>query len=80
MARKAIRLPKEFKKYFWDVEFKKLSLKKYPEFILGRIMNYGNLQALKWLLKFPKRVIMKVVRTNRELDSKTRNFWQVVYE
>ena len=76
---KESRLPQEFKKYFWDVEFSGLSLKKYPDFILGRIMNLGNLQALKWLLKIPKQEIMRVVKTNREIDLKTRNFWRVIY-
>lgn len=74
-----IRLPKEFKKYFWDVDFKKLSFKKYPEFILMRVMKYGNLFALRWLLKVPKELILKVVRESRELDPKTRNYWQIVY-
>jgi hypothetical protein len=77
--RKNIQLPKEFKKYFWDVDFKKLSLKKYPEFVLGRIMNYGNVKALKWLLKLPKQLILRVAENNRELDAKTVNFWKVVY-
>lgn len=73
------KIPREFKGYFWDVDFNKLSMKRYPEFILERVMRYGNLRALRWLLAFPKDKIMEVVKKSRELDSKTRNFWQVVY-
>lgn len=73
------RLPKEFKKYFWDVEFKKLSLKKHINFILSRLMNLGDQKVLKWLLQFPPKVIMKVVRESRELDAKANNYWLYIY-
>jgi len=73
------KLPKEFKRYFWDVDFNKLSLKKHLRFILERVMNFGDLRALRWLLRFPKKQIMAVVNDSREIDAKTRNFWRVVY-
>ena len=79
MRAKGDRLPKEFKKYFWDVDFKTLSLKKYPIFVLERIMKLGDLRALRWLLKVPKKKIMKVLENSRELDKKTRNYWRVIY-
>jgi len=79
MAKREKQLPKEFKKYFWDVEFERLSFKKYPVFILERVMRLGDVRVLKWLLKVPKQKIMEVVKKSRELDAKTRNFWQVVY-
>jgi hypothetical protein len=43
------RLPEEFRKYFWDVDYDDLSLDKYPKFIAERIMNYGDLDSVKWL-------------------------------
>lgn len=77
--RKNNQLPKEFKKYFWDVDFNDLSFKKYFDFVLGRIMNLGDLKALKWLLGIPRNKVLNVIRTNREIDLKTKNFWRVVY-
>ena len=77
--RKNIRLPKEFKKYFWDVDFKRLSLRKNTNYILSRLMNFGNQSVFKWLLQFPSGVIMKVVQESRELDDKTRNYWTFIY-
>ena len=74
------RLPPEFKRYFWDVEFKRLSLKKHTNFVLSRVMNYGDQRVLKWLFQLPKEMILKVVRTSRELDNKTRNYWTFIYE
>jgi len=76
---KDIKIPKEFKKYFWDVDFGKLSFKKHYNFILTRVMNFGNFKALCWLFKIPKDKIKETVRTSRELDAKTRNYWQIIY-
>ena len=74
-----MKLPKEFKKYFWDVDFKKLSIKKHASFVLSRLMNLGDQKVLKWLLRFPPKLVMKVVRESRELDEKTRNYWTFIY-
>lgn len=79
MKHKAIRLPKEFKKYFWDVDFKKLSLRKNMNFILSRLMNLGDQEVLKWLFGFPPKTIVEVARGSRELDDKTRNYWLHIY-
>jgi hypothetical protein len=79
MAKNQNSLPLEFRKYFWDVDFNKLSLKKYSVFILERIMSLGDFRALKWMLKIPRHKILEVVRRSRQIDAKTRNFWQVVY-
>ena len=78
--KKALRLPKKFKEYFWDVDFKKISFKPFNKYVLERIMNLGDFDALKWLLKeVPKSAIEEVLKTGRELDKKTRNYWRVVY-
>lgn len=79
MHSKNIRLPKEFKKYFWDVNFKKLSFRKNTDFILERVMRLGDIKALRWLLNIPKQKIKRVVEKSRELDPKTRNYWGVIY-
>jgi hypothetical protein len=73
------KLPKEFKKYFWDVDFRKLSLRKYSFYVLERVLRLGDLNALRWLLRIPKKKILDVVEKSRELDKKTRNYWRVLY-
>ena len=72
-------LPETLKKYFWDCDFKDISMEKYPFFIAERILNFGNMDALRWLLKRIDRDFLKeVVRKNRNLDNKTRNYWELV--
>ena len=73
------RLPEEFRKYFWDVDYDDLSLEKYPKFIAERIMNYGDLDAVKWLQSVLEReFIRSVVLKSRNLNPKTRNYWELM--
>jgi hypothetical protein len=73
------RLPDKFQKYFWDVAFDDLTIEKYPEFIAVRVLNYGDLDGIKWLLSWAgKDYIRKILNKNRNLNSKTRNYWQII--
>lgn len=72
-------LPEDLKEYFWDVDFNELSLEKYPRFIGERIMNYGDLKAIKWLLTVKgKEFIRSVLDSSRNLNPKTKNFWKIM--
>ncbi len=73
-------LPSECKKYFWDCDFKQLRMENHAVFITERILNFGNLSAVRWLLSVVDRsFLMDVVEHSRNLDKKTRNFWKVYY-
>ena len=72
-------MPEEFRKYFWDVEFDDLEIEKYLRFIAERILNYGDLNGIKWLLsRTDEDFIRKLVRSSRNLNIKTKNYWEIV--
>lgn len=72
-------LPAAFQKYFWDVAFYELSFEKYPGFIAERLLNYGDLNAIEWLLSCTsKQFIKTVIENNRNLNAKTKNYWQIM--
>lgn len=72
-------IPEEFQKYFWDVAYDDLSLEKYPKFIAERILNYGDLAAIKWLQAvFDRDFIRSVILNSRNLNPKTQNYWQLM--
>jgi hypothetical protein len=74
------KLPEEFQKYFWDVRFDELSFEKFPRLIAERILNYGDLDSIKWLLsKTDKQFIRNIVETSRNLNAKTKNYWQLIF-
>ena len=43
------KLPPVFKKYFWDVEFEKINPEKRKVYILQRILEYGDEDAVAWM-------------------------------
>lgn len=72
-------LPEGLKKHFWDVEFDELSFEKYPRFISERILNYGDLNAIRWLLSHTDLEFIKnLVENNRNLNAKTKNYWLTI--
>jgi hypothetical protein len=72
-------LPEEFRKYFWDCEFDELSIEKYPKFIAERVLNFGDINSVKFLLsKIDVELIKMIVSTSRNLNNKTSNFWRII--
>ena len=71
-------IPDDFKGYFWDCDFASLNLKKYRRFVLGRLLQYGGFQAMKWILKnFGIQEVQKYLdeRGKKTLDSRSFEFW-----
>ena len=48
-------LPLFLKKYFWDVDFLKLNRNSHSQFIIERVLEYGDERAVKWLFKYFKK-------------------------
>ena len=72
------KLPKFLKKYFWDVEFKKISIDKSRLFILRRILEFGDGKAVQWMSKnFTRNEITKFLSFAR-IDPKSANFWSII--
>lgn len=72
-------LPKEFKKYFWDVNFEKLDFRKHPYFVIERFLEYGNPEAIRWMMKiFKKEQIKKTLASRRGISVKSANFWSSI--
>ena len=73
------KLPKFLKKYFWDVEFKEIDLDKSKVYILKRILEYGDEQAVGWMWKnFKKSEIKDALSNFRGYSQKSANFWAVI--
>ena len=76
------KLPKEFKKYFWEYDFNKISPDKDAKLILGRIMSLGNTESVKWLFdNFDEKEIKEFVLKSgdKKLDKRSNNFWRLYF-
>jgi len=75
-----MKLPRFLKKYFWDVEFPRLDSKKDSSYITARILEYGDVKAIRWLFRaLPKGKIKEVVRKSRQFSPKSINFWSLFF-
>lgn len=73
-------MPKFLKKYFWDIDFVKLDVKAHPQYVLERILEYGDEKAIAWMKKnFTQDEIADVLFHFRGLSPKSANYWAVVF-
>lgn len=70
------QLPDSFRSYFWDVKFEDIDMQKNPQFVLKRIIDRGNTDALLWILeRFSTDDVKNLILTSRDLSRRTANFW-----
>lgn len=74
-------MPAYLEKYFWDIDFQSLNPVADDEYITARLLEYGDVDAVRWLLKkMKKSQLKKAVETSRKLSSRTANFWSLMLD
>ena len=64
---------------FWDVNPKKINTKKNAQYIIERILDFGNDKEVRWLWNFyDKNLLLRVVEKSRCLRSISKNFWLLI--
>lgn len=77
------KVPKKFHRFFWEVDAEKLDTEKSPEYIIGRVLDHGTLDAVKWLRKtYGDDKIREFIAgpRRRGLSKMTINFWHKIYK
>jgi len=73
---KRAKLPEFLRPYFWDVEFSDIDIENSKHFIVKRVIDRGNTQSMKYVIKtYGLEAIKEVVLTTRDLSRITGNFW-----
>jgi hypothetical protein len=58
-----------------------LDKKTHSQFIIERILEYGDEKAVKWMKRnFKLNEIKKVIYSSRNLSLKSANFWQFIFD
>ncbi len=61
---------------FWDTNPKKIDAKKNAQYIIERVLDFGNDKEVRWLYHFyDKSLLKKVVAQSRSLRPRTKNLW-----
>ena len=72
------KLPIKFKKYFWDCDFGKLNFIEHRNFILNRLLMYGDIDTIKFVLDQVSRNEIKnylYKKGNNTLNKLSIKFW-----
>ena len=73
-------IPANLKKYFWEVDTRKLDPKKHPEYVIARILEYGRPEAIRWMINtFDRKLIKGTLKKSREISRKSGEFWRLFY-
>ena len=75
------KLPDFLRPYFWDVDFEAVDPALKSEFVVQRLLDKGNLKAVKWATdNFSSELIRRVLRTRPDFSLKNASFWSLLYQ
>ncbi|MBX7046966.1 MAG: hypothetical protein K1X86_14135 [Ignavibacteria bacterium] len=70
------KLPLKLKKYFWDTNFEELTWEKYSKYIAEGILSLVEWEDVLWLKeRMSDDKIVALVNSRREINRKTKNYW-----
>lgn len=73
---KAFKLRKTL---FWDVDIKKINEWEKPDFIVGRVLDFGNIQEWKTIKNlYSVKKIKETAKKHIFPDARNANFWSIV--
>jgi hypothetical protein len=71
-------IPARFRTLFWDTSLSKIHIKRNARYIIERVLEFGNMDAIEWLQKvYPLQTIIDVLNMSRIITEKSRNFWLI---
>ncbi len=72
-------IPQSLRPFFWDVDFDNLSVRDFSHFIISRLMEHGDEQALRFLMRtYSRRELVDTLRTSRSISRRSRKFWALL--
>jgi hypothetical protein len=73
-------LPKHLASLFWDANIETFVASSYPDYTISRVLEYGDEEAIRWLLMtFSEKDVVDVLRRDRHLSPRSANFWALRY-
>ena len=67
------------KALFWDVNPKKIDVKKNAQYIIERVADFGNDKEARWVLDFySRKLLRKIIARSRCLRPDTKILWTLL--
>lgn len=71
-------LAEHLQQYFWETDLSKINLEKNREYIIERILELGDSDAVQWLFStFSLIEITTTINNSRRISKKSINFWKI---
>ncbi len=71
-------IPPRLRPLFWDARIDKIHIGRNARYIIERILELGDVDAIEWLQRvYPTKKIIDVLHMSRQLTEKSRNFWTI---
>lgn len=73
-------LPQKFQVFFWDTDLQKIDLQKNQNYIIERLLEWGDVDALEWIKdSFGKEKIIDALKNSRNISLKTASFYSYIF-
>ena len=73
------KLPEFLKSLFWDVDHRNISPQDRAEYVIKRILEYGDRKTVHWMRRnFKKIKIKEVLCRARDLSPQSANYWAII--
>ena len=76
MEKETSYIPERFHFLFWDTTPGNINTRHNAQYIIERILEVGDVDALEWMQRvYPVQRIIHVLHVSRAVSEKSRNFW-----
>ena len=69
------KLPKSLYRYFWDIKPEKMDARNRSIYVLSRLFEYGDTEAMRWIFRHYSKREMREALKRRGLWPRARVFW-----
>jgi len=74
-------VPPILKKYFWEIDFKNLDPKKRAHYVIERLLDVADIEALRWMKRnYSDEEIIHVIKKSPALSLKSATFWSLYFD
>ena len=64
---------------FWDIDPQTININKNAEYVIERILDFGNDEEVRWVWKnYDKSIIKKVLKNSRSLREESKKLWSLI--
>ena len=75
-----INIPPKVISLLWDAKLADISLSKHKQYVIERVLEYGDLAEDKWLKSvYSIEDIIDVIKRSRQISIKTANYYSLIF-